>query len=258
MQSSQPQNQWGQVGTLEPLLGTSEPREPLRGTLCWLWSIPKPYIPLLETLFWNLHLELLLGSSEPLGTFTWNFGTSWILLWTLQTWEPLGTLTWNPYLEPRNVPEPSLGTFGCLETSLLDLLLGTSWIFYLEPLLGTSEPSGPFTWNPYLEQRNSQNLSGWLPQSAPGPSLAETPKLSAGEKTKILRFKNTEEYGMYMYILKKQGNKNKHVASEHCRVRKSRSRFSWGDPYVLQALAQLVDRQEKFGDLLLKKKSKRV
>ena len=152
---------------LEPLYGTSEPSEP--------------------------YLEPLLGTSEPAGTFTWNpytwnLGTFGTLLGTL-TWnlgtcrnlylepllgtsEPAGTFTWNPYLEPRNLPEP---------------------------LLGTSEPAGTFTWNPYLEPRNlpepllgtltwnlgtCQNLAGWLPQSAPGLSLARTPKLSAvGEKS---------------------------------------------------------------------------
>ena len=78
------------------------------------------------------------------------------------------------YLEPRNLPEPLLGT--------LARNLGTFWNLYLEPLcleprnlltwnpyleprnlpepllgtliLGTSEPAGTFTWNPYLEPRN--------------------------------------------------------------------------------------------------------
>ena len=58
----------------------------------------------------------------------------------------LRNLTWNPYLEPRNLPEPLLGT--------LTRNLGTCRNLYLEPLLGTSEPAGTFTWNPYLEPRN--------------------------------------------------------------------------------------------------------
>ena len=97
----------------------------------------------------------------------WNFGTSWILYLELflGTWEPLGTLldvepllgpgmlepsgnlhleppasfAWNLYLEPRNLPEASLGT--CLEPlnrnlyleplHRLELLLGTSANLYL-------------------------------------------------------------------------------------------------------------------------------
>ena len=120
MQSSQPKNNMTSklIGIYKlELWNLLEPLEPLRGTLSRNFGIT-----LLGTPFWNLHLELLLGTSEPLGTYNWNFGTSWIL--------------------------------------------------FLEP----------FAWNPYLEPRN---LAGWLPQSAPGPSLAETPKLSAvGEKCK--------------------------------------------------------------------------
>ena len=124
--------------------------------------------PLLGTLarnlgtFWNpLWLEPLLGTSEPAGTFTWNpytwnLGTFLLgtLTWNLGTCrnlylEPLyleprnlRNLTWNPYLEPRNLPEPLLGT--------LTRNLGTCRNLYLEPLLGTSEPAGTFTWNPLL------------------------------------------------------------------------------------------------------------
>ena len=125
---------------LEPLLGTSEPS----GTL-YDWN---PYLeprnlpePLLGTLILGTsepsepYLEPLLGTSEPAGTFTWNPYT-----WNLRN------LTWNPYLEPRNLPEPLLGT--------LTRNLGTCRNLYLEPLLGTSEPAGTFTWNPYLEPRN--------------------------------------------------------------------------------------------------------
>ena len=84
--------------------------------------------PLLGTLTWNLgtcrlHLEPLLGTMEPPGSFTWTF------TWTFRTF--------------RNL--------------------------YLEPLLGTS-----------------RNLAGWLPQSAQRPGLAETPKLSVvGEKRRV-------------------------------------------------------------------------
>ena len=246
-------NCWGLY--LESLLGALEPSETLLKNLCWE---PRPSLgtfqnlysyldgtymlyleprnlpePLLGTLarnlgtFWNpLWLEPLLGTSEPAGTFTWNpytwnLGTFGTLLGTLGTSEPAGTLlgtlilgtsehsepylepllgtsepagtfTWNPYSEPRNLPEPLLGT--------LTWNLGARRNLYLEPLLGTSEPAGTFTWNPYLEPRNlpepllgtltwnlgtCQNLARWLPQSAPGLSLARTPKLSAvGEKSK--------------------------------------------------------------------------
>ena len=250
-------NSWGLY--LESLLGALEPSETLLKNLCWE---PRPSLgtfqnlysyldvtymlyleprnlpePLLGTLarnlgtFWNpLWLEPLLGTSEPAGTFTWNpyiwnLGTFGTLLGTLTwnlgtcrnlyleplyleprnlrnlTWnpylepllgtsEPARTFTWNPYSEPRNLPEPLLGT--------LTWNLGARRNLYLEPLFGTSEPAGTFTWNPYLEPRNlpepllgtltwnlgtCQNLAGWLPQSAPGLSLARTPKLSAvGEK----------------------------------------------------------------------------
>ena len=174
--------------------GTLEPLEPLRGTLSWNFGTT-----LLGTFFWNLHLALLLGTPEPLGTYTWNCGTSWILF--------LEPFAWNPYLEPRNLFEPwtltwNFGTFQNLTFTWNPFWnpysepsktftwnpywkLGTSWILCLEPFLETSEPSGTFTWNlgtftwnPCLEPRN---LAGWLPQS--GLSLAETPKLSpVGEK----------------------------------------------------------------------------
>ena len=122
---------------LEPLLGTSEPS----GTL-YDWN------PYLEP--WNLpELEPLLGTpilgtSEPSEPY---------LEPLLGTSEPAGTFTWNPYSEPRNLPEPLLGT--------LTWNLGARRNLYLEPLLGTSEPAGTFTWNPYLEPRN-------LPEPLPG------------------------------------------------------------------------------------------
>ena len=232
-----------QLGTsklyLEPLLKTFE----TPGAFIWNpylepWNLPKLY---LRTFAGNLdrHLEpsrtYTLTWMEPI-CFTWNLGIFRNLLEPLLgTSEPSGTLyDWNPYLEPRNLPEPLLGTLilGTSEPSepYLEPLLGTSepagtftwnpytwnlgtfgtllgtltWNLgtcrnlYLEPLLGTSEPAGTFTWNPYLEPRSPpepllgtltwnlgtcQNLAGWLPQSAPGLSLARTPKLSAvGEK----------------------------------------------------------------------------
>ena len=142
---------------LEPLLGTSEPS----GTL-YDWN---PYLeprnlpePLLGTLILGTsepsepYLEPLLGTSEPAGTFTGTLilGTSEpsepYLEPLLGTSEPAGTFTWNPYSEPRNLPEPLLGT--------LTWNLGARRNLYLEPLLGTSEPAGTFTWNPYLEPRN--------------------------------------------------------------------------------------------------------
>ena len=110
------------------------------------WNLPKLY---LRTFAGNLdrHLEpsrtYTLTWMEPI-YFTWNLGIfrNLYLEPLLGTSEPSGTLyDWNPYLEPRNLPEPLLGT----------LILGTSEPSepYLEPLLGTSEPAGTFTWNPY-------------------------------------------------------------------------------------------------------------
>ena len=140
-----------QLGTsklyLEPLLKTFE----TPGAFIWNpylepWNLPKLY---LRTFAGNLdrHLEpsrtYTLTWMEPI-RFTWNLGIfrNLYLEPLLGTSEPSGTLyDWNPYLEPRNLPEPLLGT----------LILGTSEPSepYLEPLLGTSEPAGTFTWNPY-------------------------------------------------------------------------------------------------------------
>ena len=100
------------------------------------WNLPKLY---LRTFAGNLdrHLEpsrtYTLTWMEPI--YTWNLGIfrNLYLEPLLGTSEPSGTLyDWNPYLEPRNLPEPLLGTLK----------------------LGTSEPAGTFTWNPYLEPRN--------------------------------------------------------------------------------------------------------
>ena len=213
------------LGTLEPpkpVLGTRVFVDLLDPSLA-TWNLETLPGTLTENLrnSWGLYLESLLGALEPklyLRTFagnldrhlepsrtytltwmepicfTWNLGIfrNLYLEPLLGTSEPSRTLyDWNLYLEPRNLPEPLLGT----------LILGTSEPSepYLEPLLGTSEPAGTFTWNPYSEPRNlpepllgtltwnlgtCQNLAGWLPQSAPGLSLARTPKLSAvGEKS---------------------------------------------------------------------------
>ena len=182
-----------QLGTsklyLEPLLKTFE----TPGAFIWNpylepWNLPKLY---LRTFAGNLdrHLEpsrtYTLTWMEPI-CFTWNLGIfrNLYLEPLLGTSEPSGTLyDWNPYLEPGNLPEPLLGTLilGTSEPSYLEprnlpepllgtltwnlgtfgTLLGTlTWNLgtcrnlYLEPLLGTSEPAGTFTWNPYLEPRS--------------------------------------------------------------------------------------------------------
>ena len=193
-------------------LGTST--ECLLGTL-----EPSATLPLLETPFLNLYLELSLGTSE-LGT-SWNFETFQNLsLEALVAWnlhlkpdlEPLlGPLSWNlatfqnqtvlgtlepskPVLGTRvfvDLLDPSLATWN-LETlpGTLTENLRNSWSLYLESLLGalepsetllknlcwavtwnlpepilllgwnlyallgTSESSGTFTWNPCSEPRN--------------------------------------------------------------------------------------------------------
>ena len=161
-------NSWGLY--LESLLGALEPSETLLKNLCWE---PRPSLGTFQNLYsyldgtYMLYLEPRNLPEPLLGTLARNLGTS----------EPSGTLyNWNPYLEPRNLPEPLLGTLilGTSEPSepYLEPLLGTSepagtftwnpytWNLgtcrnlYLEPLLGTSEPAGTFTWNPYLEPRN--------------------------------------------------------------------------------------------------------
>ena len=144
-------------------LGTST--ECLLGTL-----EPSATLPLLETPFLNLYLELSLGTSE-LGT-SWNFETFQNLsLEALVAWnlhlkpdlEPLlGPLSWNlatfqnqtvlgtlepskPVLGTRvfvDLLDPSLATWN-LETlpGTLTENLRNSWGLYLESLLGALEPS---------------------------------------------------------------------------------------------------------------------
>ena len=107
MQSSHPKNHvaFKLIGVYNlELWNLLEPLEPLRGTLSWNFE---------TTLLGNPFLEPLLG------TLTWNLRTCW-----------------NLHLEHWNLLDPFLGSL-CLEP-----LLGTFRNFYLEPLLGTSEPRG--------------------------------------------------------------------------------------------------------------------
>ena len=138
----------------QTVLGTLEPSKPVLGTRVFVdlldpslatWNLETLPGTLTENLrnSWGLYLESLLGALEPSETLLKNL-----------CWEPrpsLGTFqnlysyldgTYMLYLEPRNLPEPLLGT--------LARNLGTFWNpLWLEPLLGTSEPAGTFTWNPY-------------------------------------------------------------------------------------------------------------
>ena len=142
------------------------------------WSLLATLEPF-RTFTWNPYLPYLRPRNllQPLlGTLTWNFGT-FRNLPVLGT--PSGTFTRNSYFEPGNLLEPLLGS--------LEPTGSFTWNRSLEPgnllesLLGTltapSEPSGTFTWNPCLEPRNLAEPCG-MTQSAPGPSLAETSKLS--------------------------------------------------------------------------------
>ena len=93
---------------LEPLLGTLEPS----GSFTWNFLRTLKPEPLREQ--WNLHLELLLGTSSNLHTKppenTWNLGISsnrYLELWNFL--EPFGTFTWNPYSEPRGTFTWNLG-----------------------------------------------------------------------------------------------------------------------------------------------------
>ena len=146
-------------GTLYDWNPYLEPRN--LGTFTWnpyTWNLGT-FGTLLGTLTWNLgtcrnlYLEPLYLEPRNLRNLTWNpylepRNLPEPLLGTLilGTSEPAGTFTWNPYLEPRSPPEPLLGT--------LTWNLGTCRNLYLEALLGTSEPAGTFAWNPYLEPRN--------------------------------------------------------------------------------------------------------
>ena len=159
-----------QLGTsklyLEPLLKTFEtPGAFIRNPYLEPWNLPKLY---LRTFAGNLdrHLEpsrtYTLTWMEPI-CFIWNLGIfrNLYLEPLLGTSEPSGTLyDWNPYLEPRNLPEPLLGTLilGTSEPSepYLEPLLGTGTCrnLYLEPLYLEPRNLRNLTWNPYLEPRN--------------------------------------------------------------------------------------------------------
>ena len=98
--------------------------------ICFTWNLG---------IFRNLYLEPLLGTSEPSGTL----------------------YDWNPYLEPRNLPEPLLGTLILGTSEPSEPLLGTpTWNLgtcrnlYLEPLYLEPRNLRNLTWNPYLEPRN--------------------------------------------------------------------------------------------------------
>ena len=115
---------------------------------------------------WGIQTDryLQVGSLELFGTLTWNLGASGTFPRNPQlgTFRNL-TFAWNPLLEPSlGTLTWNLRTSWNLETlepaGSLTWNLGTFRILYLEPLLGTSEPCG---------------------MTAPGLSLAETPKLSA-------------------------------------------------------------------------------
>ena len=190
------------LGTAEPL-GTStwnlEPFDTfwnLHSTECLFGTLePCATLPLLETPFLNLYLELSLGTSE-LGT-SWNFETFQNLsLEALVAWnlhlkpdlEPLlGPLSWNlatfqnqtvlgtlepskPVLGTRvfvDLLDPSLATWN-LETlpGTLTENLRNSWGLYLESLLGALEPSETLLKNLCWEPRPSlgafQNLYSYL------------------------------------------------------------------------------------------------
>ena len=122
------------------LLGTSTvwnlSAEPFVGTL-----EPSETLPLLWIPFWNLHLELLLGTSEPLVSF-WN--------------QPPRSPTWNHEICWILYLEPSLGTFRLYLKLLLEPSLGTSWnlgtsIFFAEKFAQASArfiivDEIPFVW----------------------------------------------------------------------------------------------------------------
>ena len=112
--------------------------------------------------------------------------------------------SWNLYLEPWNILDPCL--LGTSEPSekepwnLLDPLLGTrTWKlgtfrkFYSEPLLGTLEPPGSLTWNPYLEPRNLTEPCGMTAKAR-----AQFPKAfscwAVGEKT-------TDNYNIHILLM---------------------------------------------------------
>ena len=126
---------------------------------------------------WGLYLESLLGALEPSETLLKNL-----------CWEPrpsLGTFqnlysyldgTYMLYLEPRNLPEPLLGTLArnLLEPFMIGTFtwnLGTCRNLYLEPLHLEPRNLRNLTWNPYLEPRNlPEPLLGTLTLGTSEPS----------------------------------------------------------------------------------------
>ena len=96
--------------TWNPYLEPRNLLELLRGTLTWHFGAFRNL-----TFTWKLPSGTFTWNSR---TFAWNFQTCLILdlePWnlpepSLETLEPPGSFTWNPYLEPRNLLEPLLGT----------------------------------------------------------------------------------------------------------------------------------------------------
>ena len=116
-------------------------------TECFLGTLePSATLPLLETPFLNLYLELLLGTSE-LGT-SWNFETFQILFL-----EPL--VPWNLHLNPRL--EPLLGP--------LSWNLAT---FQNQTVLGTLEPFKPVLGTRVFVDLLDPSLASWKPEFLPG------------------------------------------------------------------------------------------
>ena len=160
----------------QTMLGTLEPSKPVLGTRVFVdlldpslatWNLETLPGTLTENLrnSWGLYLESLLGalaSETLLKNLCWEPRPS---LGTFQNLYSYLDGTYMLYLEPRNLPEPLLGT--------LARNLGTFWNpLWLEPLLGTSEPAGTFTWNPYLEPRNLLTWNPYLePRNLPEPLL---------------------------------------------------------------------------------------
>ena len=121
--------------------------------------------------------ESLLGALEPSETLLKNL-----------CWEPrpsLGTFqnlysyldgTYMLYLEPRNLPQPLLGTLArnLLEPFMIGTFtwnLGTCRNLYLEPLHLEPRNLRNLTWNPYLEPRNlPEPLLGTLTLGTSEPS----------------------------------------------------------------------------------------
>ena len=175
-------------------LGTST--ECLLGTLK-----PSATLPLLETPFLNLYLELSLGTSE-LGT-SWNFET-------FQNLSLEALVTWNLHLKPDL--EPLLGPLSWnLATFQNQTVLGT--LEPSKPVLGTHifvdllypsldlEPRN-FTWNP----ENLRNSSGLYLESLLGalePSETLLKNLCWEPRPSLGTFQNLYSYldGTYIYAL---------------------------------------------------------